>query len=179
SEKTQARIITATNRNLEKLVEDNVFREDLYYRINVINIELPPLRDRLEDIPLLVDHFIDHFNTIQGRNIPGIADDVLTILMNYSFPGNIRELRNIIERAFVICRSGAIHIHHLPEKLVGSFKVVLPESGMKLSEMERVIIGNALERNGGSISRTAKELGIHRATLYRKLKSYEELLTDS
>jgi len=174
SEKTEARVITATNRNVEKLVESKELREDLYYRINVINIELPPLRERLEDIPLLLNHFIAHFNMLQNKEIQGIANNALTRLMNYKYPGNIRELRNIVERAFVVCRDGTIQLHHLPEKLVNTMKPDLPGSGMTLAEMEKVIIENALKRNNNSISKTATELGIHRATLYRKLKSYTQ-----
>lgn len=172
SQKTTARILTATNRDLEEMVHAGTFREDLFYRINVVNIELPPLRERTEDIPYLVSHFIHHFNQLQGKHILRVADDVLAVLMNYDYHGNIRELRNIIERAFVVCLGDVIRLNHLPGRLAGEHKVSLPDTGMTLDEMEKVFIDNALERTGGNIQQAADELGIHRATLYRKIKKF-------
>jgi len=102
------RIIAATNKNLEAMVKEGRFREDLFYRINVFKISLPPLRERMEDVPLLTDHFIDRFNTLQKKNIKGVSEEAMSVLMAYSYPGNIRELANMIERAFVLCKTGII-----------------------------------------------------------------------
>ncbi|MCP4705698.1 MAG: PAS domain-containing protein, partial [candidate division Zixibacteria bacterium] len=115
--KANVRIIAATNKNLERLIKNDLFREDLYYRINVIKVKLPPLRERTEDIPLLVNHFISRFNKLKRKLITGISPEVLSILMNHNFPGNIRELENIIEHAFILNRSGRIEIKDLPENL--------------------------------------------------------------
>jgi transcriptional regulator with PAS, ATPase and Fis domain len=117
SVQTNARIITATNRNLEERVNENLFRDDLFYRINVMRISLPPLRHRKEDIPLLVDYFLDRFNRIKGRLIAGLAQGAITALMMYDWPGNIRELENAIEHAFVLCNEELIRLHHLPERI--------------------------------------------------------------
>ncbi|MFZ3056486.1 MAG: sigma 54-interacting transcriptional regulator, partial [Smithella sp.] len=111
------RIIVATNKRLEELVRQGQFREDLFYRINVFKITLPPLRERMEDIPLLCEHFIGHFNTMQKNDISGISDEAMAVLMGYTYPGHIRELANIIERAFILCKTGLIEKKHLPESL--------------------------------------------------------------
>jgi PAS domain S-box-containing protein len=168
------RIIAATNKSLEGLVRAGTFREDLYYRVNVVSLSLPPLRDRMEDIPLLVEHFIAKMNRIQDRDIAGMTDDAMTCLMSYGFPGNVRELENIIERAFILCRSGEIDRHHLPEPVCG--KAGDDESSQQggnpsFQRMEAAFIVNALKRNNGSRTRTARELGIHKTTLYRKMKN--------
>jgi transcriptional regulator with PAS, ATPase and Fis domain len=170
-ETTDARIITAGNRNLKQMVLKGEFREDLYYRINVIEVHLPPLRERMEDIPLLTDHFIRHYNQLRGLHVNGISNDALAALMNYDFPGNIRELQNFIERAFVLCRSGLIRLEHLPEHVRPS-TTVSPGAGTTLEEMERSLIINALRRHGGNRDEAARELGIHRSTLYRKIRRY-------
>ncbi len=117
------RIIAATNKNLDGSGPAGTFREDLYYRINVVSLSLPPLRDRMEDIPLLVEHFIAKLNRIQDRDIAGMTDEAMACLMSYRFPGNVRELENIIERAFILCRSGEIDRRHLPEPLCGERRV--------------------------------------------------------
>ncbi|MBD3291081.1 PAS domain-containing protein, partial [candidate division KSB1 bacterium] len=111
------RVITATNKNLAKMVEEGQYREDLFYRLNVVTINLPALKDRKEDIPLLVDHFIQRFNRLKNKNIVGVSDDVLALLMTHDFRGNIRELENIIEYAFILCRDEIIQIAHLPDNL--------------------------------------------------------------
>jgi len=121
SVKANVRIIAATNKNLEQLVAEGIFRQDLFYRLNVVSIKLPPLRERKEDIPLLINHFITRFNKLKNKNITDVSDDVLTILMNYDFPGNIRELENIIEYSFILCRDGTIQISHLPEQLQAKY----------------------------------------------------------
>jgi transcriptional regulator with PAS, ATPase and Fis domain len=119
SVKADVRVVAATNKNLTVLVGEGKFREDLFYRINVVRIDLPPLRERMEDIPLLVDHLIARMNRIQGKEVTGITDEALTCLMSHSYPGNVRELENIIERALVLCSSREIESKHLPEPLCG------------------------------------------------------------
>lgn len=167
--KANVRIITATNKNLDKLIKEKTFREDLYYRINIVRIKLPPLRDRKEDIPLLVNHFISHFNKIQSKNISGISPEVLSILMNYDFPGNIRELENIIEHAFVLNQTGEININNLPENL-------RPEANQKvhklktIEELETQFITEVLSNNNWNREETAKQLNMHKTTLWRKMK---------
>ena len=170
--KADVRIIAATNKNLEKLMHDKKFREDLFYRVNVVKLEIPPLRDRMEDVPLLVERFIDRLNSIQGKDISGVTNEALTCLMSYEYPGNVRELENIIERAFVLCRSGQIERKHLPEyvfqdpagfdgdKEIDSFK-----------HMEATFLMNALRRSNWNRAETARKLGIHKTTLFRKIKS--------
>ena len=115
--KVDVRVLAATHQDLGRLVREGRFREDLYYRIRVIRLPLPTLRQRREDIPLLVNHLIHKFNHLQGKDIAGVADEVMARLMNYEYPGNIRELENIIEQAFVLCRGGLIELHHLPPEL--------------------------------------------------------------
>jgi transcriptional regulator with PAS, ATPase and Fis domain len=170
--KANVRVIAATNRNLRERVEQGHFREDLFYRIHIVRLELPGLRERREDIPLLVDHFIARFNRLKGKDISGVSDEVLARLMEYDFPGNIRELENIIEHAFVLCRGGVIETKHLPPSLRGgSAEEALPTGRpMTLAAMEKVMITNALRRNGGNRRKAAAELGIDPSTLFRKLK---------
>jgi PAS domain S-box-containing protein len=168
------RIIAATNKSLEGLVRAGTFREDLFYRINVVCLSLPPLRDRMEDIPLLVEHFIAKLNHIQDRDIAGVTDEAMACLMAYRYPGNVRELENIIERAFILCRSGEIDKRHLPEPLCGERPE--HESSEKggyrsFRQSEAAFIMNALKRNGWNRARTAEELGIHKSTLFRKMKA--------
>jgi transcriptional regulator with PAS, ATPase and Fis domain len=119
SVKADVRVLAATNKQLRQLVEKGSFREDLFYRVHVIRVELPSLRNRREDIPLLVDHFIARLNRLKGKDIAGISDEVLARLMEYDFPGNIRELENILEHAFVLCRGGLMETPHLPPQLRG------------------------------------------------------------
>ena len=112
--RVDVRVIAATNKDLAKLVRKGTFRDDLFYRIQVVRIALPHLRDRREDIPLLIEHFIAKFNRLQGKDVVGVSDEVLARLMDYDYPGNVRELENIIEHAFVLCRGGLVELHHLP-----------------------------------------------------------------
>ncbi|MBN2525230.1 MAG: sigma 54-interacting transcriptional regulator [Deltaproteobacteria bacterium] len=172
SEQTDARIITATNKDLRALVRKGLFREDLYYRIHVIQIDVPPLNDRREDIPLLVDHFISSYNMIQDGQITGISKDALSILMQHDFPGNVRELQNIIEHAFVLCSQGRIEPHHFPpDVLQQQSDVSQPfEGNMNLKKMERSIIQAALQKHRGNRALAAKELGVNPSTLFRKLQ---------
>ena len=111
------RVVAATNADLHARMAEGLFRQDLYYRLNVVTLRLPALRDRREDIPLLIDHFVDEFNTVQGRAVRGVSEDVLQLLMRHEYPGNIRELENILEYAFILCNAGFIQIEHLPEYL--------------------------------------------------------------
>jgi transcriptional regulator with PAS, ATPase and Fis domain len=169
------RIIAATNKSLAGLVRAGTFREDLYYRINVVCLTLPPLRDRMEDIPLLVEHFIAKLNRIQDRDLSGMTDEAMTCLMSYAFPGNVRELENLIERAFILCRSGEIDVHHLPEPLCGKGggPGSRDQNGQRsFRQMEAAFIVNALKRNSWNRSHTALELGMHKTTLFRKMKAF-------
>ena len=164
------RVIAATNQNLEKLVKDGKFREDLYYRINVIRITLPPLRERKEDIPLLVDHFIDRFNRLKNKLITGIAPDALAILMNHDFPGNIRELENIIERAFVMTRGAIIQATAFPDNLQPDKTASEMVSGNSLEDIEAAYITEVLRKNRWNRQKTAEAMGMHKTTLWRKIK---------
>jgi PAS domain S-box-containing protein len=169
------RILTATNRSLQELVKKGCFREDLYYRIHVVRLELPLLRDRREDIPLLIDRFVSKFNRLQGKDIVGVAPEVLSRLMAYDYPGNVRELENFIEHAFVLCRGGLLHVEHLPPHLSSSLDTggAIGLSGMTLLAMERLAIVDALRRCDGNRTAAAKELGINPSTLFRKVKSLD------
>jgi PAS domain S-box-containing protein len=168
--RADVRVIAATNKKLEELVQSNQFREDLYYRINVIRLRIPPLRDRLEDVPLLIQHFIARFNLLQGKEITGLSDDVLSCLMSYDYPGNVRELENIIERAFVLCRSGQIEARHLSDFSPCHRTAGVPRSG-GLQRLEAAFLMSALRRNNWNRVETARQLGIHKTTLFRKIKS--------
>jgi PAS domain S-box-containing protein len=177
---SDVRIITATNRRLLELVREGKFREDLYYRIHVIRMELPPLRDRMEDIPLLADHFIRHFNVLQKKEIPGLSGEALACLVSYDYPGNVRELQNMIEHAFILCKSGLIEPHHLPENL--SLSRCMESSGrnetMNMKDLEAVFITNMLRRHQWNRLKTAKALGIHKSTLFRKIKAMHIQIPD-
>jgi PAS domain S-box-containing protein len=167
------RIVAATHQNLVALVEAKQFREDLYYRINIVKLQIPPLRDRLEDVPLLVEHFIDRFNTLQGKQIVGINEEALACLMSYEYPGNVRELENLIERAFILCRSGQIERHHLPDPVcrMSASGASQPADLDSFKQMEASFLMNALHRHGWNRTETAKSLGIHKTTLFRKIKA--------
>jgi PAS domain S-box-containing protein len=167
------RVIAASNKPLRGLVKEGKFREDLFYRVHVVRLELPPLRERREDIPLLVDHFVARYNRLKGRDVAGVSDAALTRLMEHDFPGNIRELENIIEHAFVLCRSGLIELAHLPPHLRGAedeARSGLP-SGLTLATMEKLLIRDALRRHKGNRAAAARELGIDVSTLFRKIKA--------
>jgi len=171
SEKAEVRIITATNKDLADLVEKDVFRRDLYYRVNVVKLMLPPLKERSEDIPLLVGHFIDRFNHIYNKNICCLSDEAMGILLNHDFPGNIRELENALEHCFVLCQGDIIEAKHLPDSMIGIDKESDVSKFRTLRQMEAMMIEQALRRNHGNRTATAKELGINSSTLFRKLKS--------
>ena len=175
SEKADVRVIAATNQDLKDLVAEGKFRGDLFYRINVIELVLPPLRERKEDIPLLVSHFIENFNSMQNKRIAGIDDEALACLMSYDFPGNIRELENIIERSFILCKAKTIQREHLPEPLctMEALDYSSPDQTMSFQDMEAIFITNALRRNSWNRLKTARELGIHKSTLFRKIKALQ------
>jgi len=164
------RIIAATNRDLGQLVREGRFRMDLYYRVNVIHLNLPPLRERMEDVPLLVNHFLARFSALKGKDISGIAPEALAVLMGHDYPGSVRELENIIECAFVLCPGGIIQTHHLPKNLQP--KIVHPRGGtiQLMDRYERELILTALQSNQWNRARAARQLGIHRTTLHRKIR---------
>ncbi|MFP5213761.1 MAG: sigma-54 interaction domain-containing protein [Acidobacteriota bacterium] len=168
SVKTNARIIAASNKDLERLVHEGAFRKDLYYRLNVVKIQLPTLSGRREDIPLLADHFVSKFNRLRNRSVSGLSYDALSIFVRHDWPGNIRELENAVEYAFILCRDGLIRPEHLPEYLRGSSFSFPPPSGLTLDEIERHAILDALKRNNWRRMATARELGIDKNTLRRK-----------
>ena len=182
--KVEVRIISATNEDLEGLVKEKKFREDLYYRLNVVPIVLPPLRERKEDIPLLVEYFINKYNSLEKKNLKGMSSDALKLLMNYSWPGNIRELENLIHRAVVVEKSEYIQVEDLP----GELREVKTAEERDLSvrsldfrkarrlaveAFEKRFLIEALKRNKGNVSKTAKEINLDRRNLQRKLKLYK------
>ena len=175
--KADIRIIAATNRDLKELVAQGKFRDDLYFRLAVVKIELPPLNRRREDIPYLVDHFIKKFNARRGKKIISISPEVMDILLRYDFPGNIRELENIIEYGFVVCKGSIIQKEHLPAELFQSSKGAPAEPESKQDIVSKALdeksrIKAALLKHGGKIAEAADELGIHRTTLWRKIKRH-------
>lgn len=168
--KANVRIVTATNRDLAALVEAGTFRKDLFYRINVVKLDLPPLARRKEDIPLLAEHFIDRFNRLQNKNILGLSHETLAIFMDHDWPGNIRELENVLEYAFILCRGGLIEPSCLPEHLRGEvsrYREQLHATTLKNIEKEAIL--KALERHHWRRMATARELGIDKNTLRRKM----------
>jgi PAS domain S-box-containing protein len=172
TETTDARFIVATHRDLAEQTRKGAFREDLYYRVNVVRLELPPLRRRKEDIPLLVAQFIERFNRIQGKTVPGIAAEALSLLMAHDWPGNVRELENVIERAFILCSEGLIRIGHLPEEVTAIGASTGADSDVRSAHdlLDAQSIRAALERNGYNRLAAAKELGMHKTTLFRRIK---------
>ena len=180
--KVDARIIAATNRNLEKMMDDNTFREDLFYRLNVMPIFLPPLKDRIDDIELLSQYFIKNFNKQHGRSITGLTQEALVALKKYNFPGNIRELENLVERAFILepANSTLISFDSLPDevKIIKNNKETSMEYSGPLNfdsfkeEMEKEFIINALKANDGKINQTVAQANIPKNTLLRKIRKY-------
>jgi PAS domain S-box-containing protein len=172
--KVDVRVVAATNKDLVRLVREGRFRDDLYYRIRVIHLKIPDLRQRREDVPLLVDHLVAKFTHLQGKEILGVSDEVMSRLMEYEYPGNVRELENIIEQAFVLCRGGWIEMHHLPPELRPYGTIGMGQlRPASLKAMEKHLIGETLRRHHGSRGRAARELGINASTLYRKIKALD------
>jgi PAS domain S-box-containing protein len=165
------RIVAATNKDLAALVRAGAFREDLYYRIRVVHLKLPRLSQRREDIPLLIHHLITRFNRLQAKDIAGVSDEVMARLMEHDYPGNVRELENIIEQAFVLCRGDVIELNHLPPELRPATTTGREESRpMSLQAMETFLISETLQRCKGNRRTAARDLGINVSTLYRKIK---------
>jgi transcriptional regulator with PAS, ATPase and Fis domain len=165
------RIIAATNRDLKKAVADGQFREDLYYRLNVIPIVLPPLRDRREDIPLLVDHFLEHLSVETDRKVEGVSADAVALLMRHDWPGNVRELRNVLERGMVVAKGSVVQPDDLGLMSSG-FRAEPFDTSLTLDEVERRHITAVLQHAGGNVTQAARTLAIDRVTLYNKIKKY-------
>jgi len=173
--KSDFRLVTATNLDLKKLVQQDRFRDDLYYRLNVVKVSLPPLKDRKDDIPILIDHFIHKFNLVKGRSIRGVEPEVLALLMGYPFPGNIRELENIVEYAFVACKGAMIELNHLPRDLDMENGVQANtgrSNAAAADNPEAQKIQAVLDRCGGNRLKACRALGISRATLWRKIGKF-------
>ena len=174
--KANVRVVCATNSDLDELVRVGTFRRDLYYRVNVVGLHVPPLRERRDDIPLLVEHFVAHFNRLRGKDIPGVSPEVMAHFMAHDWPGNVRELENAIEHAFVLCPGGLVDLAHLPAPF-RSREAATP-TGTNLADIERRAIEEALERNDWKKLATARELGINKTTLWRKLKKLNIAIPD-
>ena len=169
---TNARVMAATHRNLSELAKQGIFREDLYYRINVIKLSLPGLSERKEDIPLLADHFVERFNRLTGKQVVGLSQEAITALMLHDWPGNVRELENAIEHAFVLCQGEIIHLNDLPRHFVPADHALNVATCLTLREVEKRAIQEALARNSWKRVATARELGIDKNTLRRKIKRF-------
>ena len=162
------RLISITNRDLEKMVEQGDFRRDLFYRINVIELRIPPLRDRPEDIPLLVNHFIRKLNLIRGRRVFGVGDQAMRTLLEYDYPGNVRELENAVEHGFILSKGDVIRLKDLPDRIRNAGSREAPPA--TFAESERQVIMGALKKHRFNRTSAARELGVHKTTLYRKIK---------
>jgi len=167
--RADVRVLAATNRNLENDVRDGLFREDLYYRLQVFPLQLPPLRERQDAIPVLTDHFVRHFCRLTGKKVPGVTPEAMAALQSYQWPGNIRELQNVFERAVILARS-AISVEDLPATLMATASAGKDLGGLKGVEREAILA--ALKRSDGNRRRAAEELGLSRRTLQYRLKEY-------
>jgi len=172
SEKSEARVIVASNKDLLKQISAGLFREDLYYRVNVVRMELPPLRRRKEDIALLAAQFVERFNRLQEKSVSGISAEAVALLMAHDWPGNIRELENAVERAFILCETGPIEPMHLPAELTAEKAGDIERGDLRTAHrlVEIQAIRATLERYGGNRTAAARELGIHKTTLFRRIK---------
>ncbi|HEY9159723.1 MAG TPA: sigma 54-interacting transcriptional regulator [Desulfomonilia bacterium] len=179
-EKTDARVIVATNKDLSAMTKQGAFREDLYYRVNVVRLELPPLRRRKEDIPLLAEEFIKRFNLIQNKRIEGISSEAISLLMAHDWPGNVRELENIIERAFITCTKGQIDIEHIQSEFMPEQEKASCITDMRTTRniLEAETIRKVLEKTSYNRLKTARELGIHKSTLFRKIKKLNIIIPE-
>ena len=172
SVQVNVRVVCATNKDLSGLVRSGDFREDLFYRVRVIHLKLPGLKERREDIPLLVDYLVNKYNRLQDKDIAGVSGPVMARLMEHDYPGNVRELENILEQAFVLCQGNMIEMHHLPAELrPDEMKTAEYAPATTLESMEKIMIMEALRRCKGSKKQAARELGINPSTIYRKIKS--------
>ena len=172
SETADVRVIVATNQDLADRVRRGAFREDLYYRVNVVRMELPPLRRRKEDIPLLVHQFVSRFNRLQQKSVQGVTEKALALLMAHEWPGNIRELENAVERAFILCGNGQIDVSHLPGELLAGGEAPHPSADMRSAHdiLDAQVIRTALAQNRYNRLATARALGIHKTTLFRRIR---------
>jgi PAS domain S-box-containing protein len=164
------RIVAATNRDLAKLVEDGVIRRDLYYRINVIRLEMPPLRDRMGDVPLLTEAFLRRLSTTRGKVVDGLSREARWRLMQYDFPGNVRELENILEHAYVLCSGRRIQVTDLPEELLAKTPDRARNPRSSLVDAQARFVRDVLESKGWNRTEAARELGIHKTTLHRMIR---------
>ena len=174
--KVDVRYIFCTGKDLKKLVEENKFRDDLYYRINVVPLKIPPLRERKEDLPHLINYFLKYFSQKYQKDIPQITSEAYTALLSYDYPGNVRELKHILERAILLCQDSKITLRDLPEELQGKFPYdsFISQNIQKCKELlEREVILKTLEECKGKKTEAAKRLGISRKTLWQKLKKFE------
>jgi transcriptional regulator with PAS, ATPase and Fis domain len=176
--RANVRVVAATNQKLAELVSQGRFRDDLYFRLAVVRLSIPPLSERRGDIPLLVEHFIGRFNAKRGKAITGVAPEVMEALMRYAFPGNVRELENLIEFAFVLCHNRMIDMNHLPEDFLaasgaGGSRPRLQPCTPGLQQAEADAIQTALRDSNGRLQRAAQQLGISPTTLWRKMKKYD------
>ena len=163
------RVIAATNRDLQKAIQDGTFRADLYYRLNVVSIQVPPLRQRIDDIPLLAQHFLDRFSRETNKNIDSISREAMELLCSQSWQGNVRELQNAIERAVVVCKKRQVDVGDLAFL---QCSMAMPSADLALEQVIREHIQRVLKAQGGNISKAAQVLAIHRSTLHKKLKEY-------
>ncbi|MDY6837089.1 MAG: sigma 54-interacting transcriptional regulator [Thermodesulfobacteriota bacterium] len=180
--KVDVKVVASTNRNLPEMVQEGTFRADLYYRLRVIELEIPPLRERASDIPLLIDHFIAEIGSSLGKEISGVRTDAMKVLLNYAYPGNVRQLKNMIEHAVILCQQGDICKDHLPEYVFDAHANKAPPSAalphfhgaptQLLQAKEREALFEALATHGWNIQKTSKSLHINRTTLWRKMKKH-------
>lgn len=173
------RFIAATNKDLKRAIEEKTFREDLFYRLNVVPLTIPPLRERKEDVPLLAGHFLDSFNQSLGKNVKDLSEEVVEVFLNYSWPGNIRELENLMERLIVLSTEDIIPLSIIPhDMIVGSTEASIVSVGNELDlkrarqDFERKFIENVLKLTNGNVQHAARLMGVHRATVLNKMQEY-------
>ncbi len=175
SQKVDVRVIACTNQDLKEKVQRGEFRQDLYYRLKVVEVALPPLRERLEDLPLLVDHFRNRFNERFNKNVEGLSNEVLSTFMDYTWPGNVRELEHVMEHAFVLCHGGVITMNHLPPDIRhyerSGYSLQAKKKNKEGLDAQRIL--EALERTGWNKAKAARLLGIGRRTIYRKIEEFQ------
>ncbi|PLX94885.1 MAG: Fis family transcriptional regulator [Desulfuromonas sp.] len=172
-QKANVRFVTATHRHLEKMVEEGTFRRDLFFRINVVSLEIPPLSERPEDIPLLIDIFLERFNRTYSKKIRGFSAEALQVLLNHSYPGNVRELLNLVEQTVILCRDSEIGIEHLPAGFMAANRPEQPDSFTKRRRPSKDVLQNMLARYSGNRKKVAQQLGVDRTTLWRWMKRYQ------
>ncbi len=175
SQKADVRFLAATNCDLEAKVEEGSFRRDLFFRINVVALQIPPLRERREDIPLLIDIFLDRLNRTYGKKIRGVSAEALQVLLSYDFPGNVRELLNLMEQTIILCKGGEITLEHLPTDFLGTQKIQAKVASSNKEAITKRFITELLERHDGNRTKVARELGVDRTTLWRWMKKFDLL----